>query len=50
MNLIIIILIITNAITLFTCCKLVDILHRQDELIEANETWVDPQLWEELDR
>lgn len=49
MNLIIIILIITNAVTLFALTKVVDILHRQDELIEANETWVDPQLWEELD-
>ena len=48
MHLIIIILIITNAVTLFVLTKVVDVLHKQDELIEANETWVDPELWEEL--
>jgi hypothetical protein len=48
MNLIIIILIITNAVTLFELTKVVNILHKQDELLEKNECWVDPELWEEL--
>ena len=45
--LIIMILICTNAITLILACKMIDIVRKQDKLLEQDEIWIDPDLIEE---
>lgn len=50
MNIVIAILILTNAITLCLCCKLVDVIREHNEQAEEGMDWIDPDARREVDK
>lgn len=50
MNIVIMVLIATNAITLCLCCHLVDVLNKMDAQLEKDMDWIDPDAKREADK